>query len=71
MFFVMLDGASELPIWLPRTHVRFNYEIFGIEQAVGAIKARVLECGGIIEPMTALKRAAIYKEEARYQEQKK
>jgi predicted transcriptional regulator len=71
LFFVTLDGASELPIWLPRTHVRFNYEIFGLEQAVGAIKARVLECGGIIEPMTALKRAAIYKEDARYQEQRK
>ena len=71
LFFLTLDKASQLPIWLPHTHVRFNYEDFGLEQAVGAIKARVQECGGVIEPMTALKRATLYEQESQYQMERK
>jgi hypothetical protein len=71
LFFVVLDKTAAIPVWLPQNHVRFNYEDFGLEQAVGAIKARVQECGGVIEPMTALKRAALYEEEARYIEDRK
>ena len=71
LFFLVLDRMSAIPVWLPQNHVRFNFEEFGLEQAVGAIKARVQESGGIIEPMTALKRAAIYEEEARYAEDRK
>jgi hypothetical protein len=71
LFFVVLDKTVTIPVWLPQNHVRFNYQDFGLEQAVGAIKARVQERGGIIEPMTALKRAALYNEEARYIEDKK
>jgi hypothetical protein len=71
LFFVVLDKTATIPVWLPQNHVRFNYQDFGLEQAVGAIKARVQERGGIIEPMTALKRAALYKEEYRYIEDKK
>jgi len=66
LFFVALDNTSPIPKWVPPNHVRFNYEDFGLEQAVGAIKARVQECGGVVEPMTALKRAALYEAEARY-----
>ena len=66
LFFVVLDKKSTIPLWLPQTHVRFNYADFGLEQAIGAIKARVQECGGSIEPMTALKRAVIYEEDAKY-----
>ena len=39
LFFVVLDRESALPRWLPQTHVRFNYQDYGLEQAVGAIKA--------------------------------
>jgi len=66
LFFVVLDKTSAIPIWLPQNHVRFNFEDFGIEQAVGAIKARAQECGGVIEPLTALKRAEIFEQDALY-----
>jgi hypothetical protein len=46
LFFLVLDQSSALPIWLPHTHVRFNHAEYGLEQAVGAIKARVQENGG-------------------------
>jgi hypothetical protein len=49
LFFIVLDKTSTLPIWLPLTHVRFNYADFGLEQAVGAIKARVQESGGVLD----------------------
>jgi hypothetical protein len=62
-FFLMLDKTSPPPKWLPHTHVRFNYADFGLEQAIGAIKARVKECGGVTTPLTALKRAELAKKE--------
>jgi hypothetical protein len=71
LFFIVLDKTNELPIWIPQTHVRFNYNDFGLEQAIGAIKARVQECGGVIEPMTALRRAGLYEEERRYSEDRR
>jgi hypothetical protein len=64
LFFVVLDKTSPIPVWLPQNHVRFNYLDFGLEQAVGAIKARVQECGRVIEALTALKRAALYEQDA-------
>ena len=71
LFFVMLDRASEPPKWLPHTHVRFNYRDFGLEQAVGAIKARVQELGGTIRPLTALKRAELARQETQYLQERK
>ena len=53
LFFIMLEKASRLPIWLPNTHVRFNFDDYGIDQAVGAIKARVQSVGGVIERPSA------------------
>ena len=70
LFFMMLDTMSTPPAWLPDTHVRFNYAEFGLEQAVGAIKARVTECGGTIIPLTPLRRAALYQQEQEYLEDK-
>jgi len=66
LFFIVLDKTSTLPIWLPLNHVRFNYSDFGLEQAVGAIKARVQESGGIVQPLTALKRAEMSKRETQH-----
>jgi hypothetical protein len=63
--------VSPLPIWLPHTHIRFNYADYGLEQAVGAIKARVQENGGAPAPLTALKRADLYAREVRYINDKK
>jgi hypothetical protein len=66
LFFVMLDKKSAPPKWLPTTHIRFNYADFGLEQAIGAIKARVQEVGGTIAPLTALKRAELSRVETQY-----
>jgi len=43
LFFIALDDQSPFPKWLPEYHVRFNWELFGLSGAVGAITARVLE----------------------------
>ena len=70
LFFMSLDDAAPFPIWLPNTHVRFSYTNFGIEQAAGAIKARVQECGGVIAPVTALSRARLVHAEAEHLKKK-
>lgn len=70
LFFIALDRKSAFPVWLPKTLVRFNYEDFGLEQAVGAIKARVQENGGEYSPLTALKKAEIYKADELYRRDK-
>ena len=56
LFFIMLDEGPP-PQWVPDVYVRFNYAEYGLEQAVGAIKARVQELGGEIIPLTAAQRA--------------
>jgi TIR domain len=70
LFFIVLERANPLPIWLPQNLVRFNYADFGLEQAVGAIKARVQENGGQHLPLTPIKRAEIFKEEERFRQDK-
>ncbi len=45
ILFVVLDGAADLPKWLPKTPIRFNLEEYGFEQALGVIKARALQQG--------------------------
>lgn len=66
LFFVVLDGSSTLPGWLPPNYVRYNWEDFGPEQVVGIIKARVLENGGKPSPMTAMKQAELFRQEEEY-----
>ena len=63
LFFVMLEEHETLPVWLPSTHIRFSLASYGIDQASGAIKARVQECGGEIAPITALSRARLLQAE--------
>ncbi len=66
LFFVALDHISELPKWLPEYHVRYNWDDFGVDQAVGAIKARVLENGGQPSVLTPLKRAELLEADNQY-----
>jgi TIR domain len=61
LLFVILDQSSVPPTWLPRTHIRLNFQAYGLEQTVGAIKARVQEQGGQYLPLTPLKRAQMLK----------
>jgi len=63
LLFVVLDQSSVPPAWLPRTHIRLNFQAYGLEQTVGAIKARVQEQGGQYLPLTPLKRAQMLKAE--------
>jgi hypothetical protein len=68
LFFVALDKGSILPKWLPEYYVRYNFEEFGLDQAIGIIKSRVLENGGTLSPITPLKKAELLRidEEYRY-----
>jgi hypothetical protein len=59
LFFVMVDRAPTPPKWLPATHIRFNLEDFGIDQAVGAIKARLQELGGRLRAADVLQQAKL------------
>jgi hypothetical protein len=64
LLFVQLDNAGALPVWLPDTHVRFAFEQYGIEQLAGAIKFRVQQRGGRIEPPSAVTHARRVQREA-------
>lgn len=67
IFFFVIEPTTEIPTWLPETHVRFNYADFTIEEAVGAIKARVQERGGHFKPMTPSRKVALLEVEEKYQ----
>jgi hypothetical protein len=64
LVFVQLDTAGKLPACLPHTHVRFVLEDYGIDQLVGAIKARVQEQGGVVAKPNAAARARAVQSEA-------
>jgi hypothetical protein len=63
LFFVVLGPSAALPRWLPEVRIRFNYADYGLEQAVGAIKARVQELGGRNLLLTASKKAEMLRAE--------
>jgi hypothetical protein len=67
IFFFVIEPTSSIPTWLPETHVRFNFADFTLEQAVGAIKARVQERGGHFKPMTPSRKVALLRSEEEYQ----
>jgi hypothetical protein len=69
LFFVMLDKSAP-PLWVPSAQVRFNYSDFGLEKAVGVIKARVQDEGGTIAPLTARRRAELSRRETQFLEEK-
>ena len=66
LFFVSLSRQCVLPKWLPDHRIRFNYEDFGFEEAIGAIKARTIENGARYTPLTASKRAQLFRSEEEY-----
>ena len=66
LFFIMLEKARLPPKWVPTTHVRFNFADYGLDQAIGAIKARVQEAGGTISEPTPAKRAEQSRRETEY-----
>ena len=71
LFFIVVDKKSPLPKWLPENHIRFNLEDYGVEQAVGAIKARVQELGGRLQKLDAIGRAKILQKDSEFRDQKR
>lgn len=67
IFFFVIKPTSEIPTWLPETHVRFNFADFTLDRAIGAIKARVQERGGHFKPMTPARKVALLQAEDEYQ----
>jgi hypothetical protein len=70
VFILVVEPTDVMPKWLPETHIRFNYGEFSLEDAVGAIKARVVERGGHYEPMTPTRRAELLEAEDEFRRQK-
>ncbi len=64
LLFVMVDAKSTPPPWLPETRIRLDLMEYGLEQAVGAIKARVQELGGKLHKEDAVQRAKRLEREA-------
>jgi hypothetical protein len=66
LFFFVVKPTNRIPRWIPDTHIRFNYGEFSLDDAVGAIKARVVEQGGHYKPLTPMRRAEIFKADEEY-----
>jgi len=59
LFFMMLGKGATPPKWLPKTHIRFNFEEYGLEQALGAIKGCLQRLGGILRPSDPVQQAKV------------
>jgi hypothetical protein len=70
LFFVALDRTDTLPSWLPTFWVRFNWEDFGLDEAVGAIRARALEKDAELSRLTPAKRVKMFAEDQLYRADK-
>ena len=57
LLFIMCDSKSTPPPWLPETRIRLSLPDYGIEQAIGAIKARAQELGSRFHKEDAVERA--------------
>jgi hypothetical protein len=66
LVFVQLDTTSQIPRSVPPTHVRFDFEQYGVDQLVGAIKLRIQEQGGKLLPPDAMTEAKRVASEATY-----
>ena len=63
----MLDNANTPPAWLPKTNLRMNFPVYGIEQTVGAIKVRVEELGGVFRKLDAVAVARLEEVDGQFQ----
>lgn len=57
LLFVILDATSKPPKWLPETRVRMSLPDYGLDQVVGAIKARAQEAGSVFRKDSAVEKA--------------
>lgn len=70
LFLVVLEKGCKLPGWVPKRHIWYSWQDFGLEQLVGAIKARILENGGEPSPLSPTKRAELLKLDEDYRRDK-
>lgn len=55
LLFVTLDESAP-PAWVPQFKIRFNFQHFGLEELLGAIKLRVQELGAVVKVESAIER---------------
>lgn len=70
LFVVTLD-SSPPPPWLPDKLIRFSLADFGVEQAVGAIKARAIESGSALHHVRPAEGARLAAEEKKFGEMRR
>jgi hypothetical protein len=58
LLFVRLNNSDPVPRWVPRPHLYLNYEAFGMNDLVGAIKLKLAELGVETRAVTPGERAA-------------
>jgi hypothetical protein len=62
---VKLD-KSKLPAWCPSTDIYLDFETYGYDQVVGAIKLRAQEMGSIVKSVTAIDKAKILENKVKF-----
>jgi len=50
LLFVMLNSSDEPPKWLPETRIRLNFDQFGVDELIGAIRHRLGLLGAQARP---------------------
>jgi hypothetical protein len=66
IFVYVIEKTGVLPKWLPDTHVYFSSANYSLDEAVGAIKARVQDRGGEYRPLTPARKAELNRAEEDY-----
>jgi hypothetical protein len=66
IFVYVIEKGGALPKWLPETHVYFSAAHYSLDEAVGAIKARVQDRGGEYKPLTPARKAELNRAEDDY-----
>jgi hypothetical protein len=70
IFLYVVENTATLPKWLPENYVYFSSASYALDEAVGAIKARVQERGGEYKPLTPAKKAEMNRAEEEYRQAK-
>jgi len=71
IFFYVIESTHILPKWLPDTHIYFSASHYSLDEAVGAIKARVQDRGGEFKSLTPIRKAELTRAEGEYQRARK
>jgi hypothetical protein len=70
IFLFVVEKTTILPKWLPENYVYFSSKNYSLDEAIGAIKARVQERGGEYKPLTPGKKAEMNRADEDYRRAK-